>query len=223
MDDGSRSVEESLAMLEEESRQGVCCIVLTPHFCAFSDTPGDFLERRKYAAEKLRAHFPHRYPVLIEGAEVQYFSGITVMEELGSLCIAGTDLLLLEMPCQKWSSRVIDDVLELNSTCRVIIAHIERCINRQPVGTLEELVRNQVLIQSNAEFFLNPFTGGKALRQLKNGFIHLLGSDCHRMEFRPPRLGECIRRIEKKLGEDETARILRRGADLLPIGMIPIK
>ena len=32
MDDGSRSVEESLSLLREEVRQGIDTVVMTPHF-----------------------------------------------------------------------------------------------------------------------------------------------------------------------------------------------
>ena len=49
-----------------------------------------------------------------------------------------------------------------------------------------------MLMQSNASFFLRWNTKHKALRMLESGQIHLLGSDCHNMADRPPRLGEAL-------------------------------
>lgn len=217
MDDGSRSVEESLEMLDESARQGVGYVILTPHFYAGSDNPSSFLNRRSKSLSTLKEHLDVNSPLLISGAEVQYFSGITAMEELPLLCIEKTDLLLLEMPFQKWSSRVINDVLELNSRrgLRVIIAHIERYIREQPDGVLDTLLLNHVLIQANAEFFVNRFSRRRALSMLKKGCIHLLGSDCHNLTSRPPMMGECIEVIRTKLGNETASRLQRIAFDLL--------
>ena len=46
VDDGSRSVEESLEMLRAVARQGIGTVVATPPFYANHDTPERFLRRR---------------------------------------------------------------------------------------------------------------------------------------------------------------------------------
>jgi protein-tyrosine phosphatase len=43
MDDGSASVEESIALLELEAAQGVERVVLTPHFYPMRESPAEFL------------------------------------------------------------------------------------------------------------------------------------------------------------------------------------
>jgi len=213
MDDGSSSVEESLRMLHMSAKQGVRCIVLTPHFYADRDTPAHFLTKRARALDTLKQYVKPSDPLLIPGAEVKYFSGITAMDDLTALCVGSTRLLLLEMPFQKWSSQVLADVLELNSRkdLTIVIAHVERYMDLQPKGTLEHLVNNRILIQSNAEYFIHFLSRRKALQMLANGWIHLLGSDCHNTDSRPPCMGECIRIIRKKLG-DETAKRLQTDA-----------
>ena len=45
MDDGSSSIEESLAMARESARQGVRLIAATPHFYATEENPHRFLAR----------------------------------------------------------------------------------------------------------------------------------------------------------------------------------
>ncbi len=217
MDDGSSSVQESLQMLEASMRQGVFGMVLTPHFYANTDNPVHFLEKRSRSLDKLKQHMRIPMPLLIPGAEVQYFSGITEVKELTQLCVDQTDLLLIEMPFRKWSSRVLDDVMQLNSrdNLRIVIAHIDRYLEEQPKGTLEYLVNNRVLIQANAEYFIRFFHRYKALRMLDQGDIHLLGSDCHNMTSRPPQMGECFRIIRSKLGSEAAERIRKNTVQLL--------
>ena len=45
MDDGSSSLEESLAMAGESARQGVRLLAATPHFYATQENPASFLRR----------------------------------------------------------------------------------------------------------------------------------------------------------------------------------
>ena len=45
VDDGSQSVQESLAMLKMEAEQGIQHVIATPHFYPKHDSPEHFLER----------------------------------------------------------------------------------------------------------------------------------------------------------------------------------
>ena len=51
IDDGSKDIEMTEAMLEEEARQGVTAICATPHFYAQRMSFDSFLENRRHAAE----------------------------------------------------------------------------------------------------------------------------------------------------------------------------
>ena len=53
IDDGSDSIETSLAMLRESWEQGVDLIFATPHFYADEVDPEYFLRRRNHAYERL--------------------------------------------------------------------------------------------------------------------------------------------------------------------------
>ena len=68
------------------------------------------------------------------------------------------------------------------------------------------------LVISNVSMvFLSPITRRKALRLLKKGFVHFLGSDCHDMETRPPRIGPAYKLLEKKLDADLFRRFVEFG------------
>ena len=49
IDDGSRNIDMTVAMLSEEVSQGVTAVVATPHFYANRTSVAAFLERREKA------------------------------------------------------------------------------------------------------------------------------------------------------------------------------
>ncbi len=217
IDDGSSGVKESLEMLEELSLQGVDTVVATSHFYATQRSPQEFLARRERAFEQLKARLPENAPRILLGAEVLYFPGMSRMDELSTLCIEGTNILLLEMPFRPWSEHMIREVHDLARSGRytLMMAHIERYYDDQPVSVWDDLLGEGVLMQSNADCFLPFFAGRKALRLLREDRIHLLGTDCHNMTSRPPQMDEALRVIRRRLGEEKLAQIDELGRDLL--------
>lgn len=196
VDDGSRSVEESLEMVEELTRQGVSGIAATPHFYASCSTPENFFLKREAAWKQLKPNLPSETPEIRLGAEVQYFEGIHRMEGLERFCLEGTKLLMIEMPVCKWTSRMISSIQEINSrdTITVLLAHIERYQNGK---VMEQLQKEGVLMQASTGFFIRK--RHTALRMLKNGRIHLLGTDSHNMDQRKPDFARAMEIINRKM------------------------
>ena len=205
VDDGSRSVEESLEMLRAEARQGIGTVVATPHFYANHDTPERFLRRRAAAWEMLQTAMALEagLPEIILGAEVYYFSGISDSDQLHRLTTGQKRYIMLEMPTVPWTQNMYQEMENIYTKHGItpIIAHIDRYISplrhRQILDRLEDL---PVLVQANSDFFLRPMAAPLALRMLKEKRIHLLGSDCHNCSTRKPELGRAIEKIEKYLG-----------------------
>lgn len=198
MDDGSRSAEMTRAMLDAMTAQGVRRLAATPHFYPSGDGIGSFLERRARAEELLRTVYdPSVHPKLAVGAEVAYFHGISHADQIRALAYRGTRYILIEMPFARWEDSVIEELLAIPEELDLqpIVAHIERYIFQQKRGTLPQLIENGILIQSNAEFFLDSKTRKKALKLLERGEIHFLGSDSHNMQARRPNLGDAVSAI----------------------------
>lgn len=220
MDDGSGSVEESVAMLLESARYGIRYVTATPHFYPAESTPEQFLERREAAADRLWAAWRPGLPELLLGAEVQFFEGISCAEEIDRLTLGGR-LLLLEMPFCPWTDRMISEVVLLHEQrgLEVVLAHIEQYFRWQPKELWDELQDLRLLMQCNADFFLDWRTRRKARRMLAEGKIHLLGSDAHNMTSRPPRLGKAL----ASLGERERQVLEWNARRLLPVegGTVP--
>ncbi len=220
IDDGSRDVEQSLEMLRAEARMGIREVIATSHYYATQGSPQRYLRRRERAWEALKLQLEESMPRVRLGAEVQYFEGICSVEDIGDLRIAGSDLLLLEMPTIKWTQRMLEDILELNDRpgIQVIMAHIDRYQNLIPKDLVEELVQAGVLIQVNTSFFTSWQTSGKAKKMLQRGLIHFVGSDCHNMAHRCPNWDRISNRIYPQLEEvteHYARRFLRDGADVV--------
>lgn len=221
IDDGSRNVEESCQLLRASARQGVTKIVATPHFYAEDNSPKRFLERREHSFEKLKPHLSEDMPEIFLGAEVKFFEGISRSDDVELLKIEGTPLILVEMPFMKWDDRMVKEVLELASWrgTKVILAHIERYFRFGAEKYLPEIQRNGILIQSNAESFVGGrFSTRKVMNMLRDGKIHLLGSDCHNMTTRPPMLQEARKEILKRIDKKTLDKLDKMAYDILCYG-----
>lgn len=217
IDDGSRSVEESIKILEMLSGQGINSVVATPHFIANNETVDDFLERRQKSYESLSEKLLDNLPCIRLGAEVEFYEGISNLTGLNKLCIEGTDIILLEMPNVKWTQGVINELYRLVSlgNIQIMLAHIERCLFLQDWEVVDYLLRNDVIMQSNASNFIGFLTKRKACKYLKDNIIHVLGSDSHNITSRPPRIKEALDVIEKKLGNDAVLHLISVSRDII--------
>ena len=221
IDDGSKSSDMSLRMISALADQGVDTIAATSHYYATDHTPERFLQRRSEAFERIKGKLPEGSPKILLGAEVLYYPGISRMDELPELCLEGTKLLLLEMPFTTWTENMVREVIELShaSPCTIMLAHIERYYFKQPASVWDDLLNHGVLMQANADFFLPFATRRKALRLLREGRIHLLGSDCHNTTSRAPHMAEARETIRRRLGEEILDEIDSLGRELLAEGV----
>ncbi len=204
IDDGSRDTKESEQLLEMLKNQGISIVVATPHFFPGQQSTEEFLQKRNEAFLKIKDIAQQKGITVILGAEVNYYDGISHSDNLEKLKIGQSDLLLVEMPMTKWSDRMIRELTEISCLggITVVLAHIERYLKFQRKDILDELIYNNILIQSNASFFNSKKTRRKAIKLFTQGKIHFIGSDCHNTESRPPKIGEAYSVIRKKSGED---------------------
>lgn len=220
IDDGSRSVAESVSMLHMEAEQGIAHIVATPHFYADRDDPLKFLARRDRAEEKLRRELAQHkdLPELFVGAEVYFFRGMSQWEHLNQLTIRGTSCIMIEMGHSPWQPSVYAELEQIHRRWGLIpvIAHIDRYITPlRTFGIPAALERLPVLVQANAEFFIRRSTASTALRMLRKEQIHLLGSDCHNLKDRKPNLADACKVIDNRLGSAGLKAVRECGQQIL--------
>lgn len=210
VDDGSKSIEESVEMLKRMKEQGIGMVVATPHFYANHDNPERFLARRARGFQALKLLLAEDMPKILLGAEVAYFPGMSQSKALQDLVIEGTRAILVELPMGKWSDSVYRELRQIYEQQHLIpiVAHVDRYLTPyRSFGIPKRLEELPVLVQANAEFFLEKATARKAKKMLAAEQIHLLGSDAHNLTNRAPNLGEALNVIENTLGIDAIAQI----------------
>lgn len=207
IDDGSKSLETTIKMLNCMYEQGVDYVIATPHFYATKDRMEDFIARREEAWERvLEAQKELKQsPQIIKGAEVAFFQGMSDAERMENLTIGTTNLLLLEMPFCEWSDSYIEEVYNLmeEREFQVVLAHLERYMGiKENKKKIKELLELPLYVQINAESLLDWKKRGKLIKMFKNEQAHFLGSDCHGIHHRVPNLGEGRNILLKKAGQD---------------------
>lgn len=219
IDDGSRDIDMTEKMLRMEQAMGVSHIFATPHFYAHRRSIDGFLERRERALQKTRAltEADMSLPQITAGAEVYYFTGIGRAGQLESLCIEGTNLMLLELPFAQWHSDIAKDISELMDRrgLHIILAHLERYeAFQKDRSAWNRIVQMPLTIQLNCEDFIDSGSLFRRNHRHKLSFDLLaehgniiIGSDCHNLTDRKPNLAEARGIIEKKAGADRLAQI----------------
>ena len=208
IDDGSKSAEESVQMLEKLSEQGLERVVATPHFYAHREESVEgFIKKRKSAYEKLcRKNIPVKEIHL--GAEILMESGISECDGIEKLAIEGTNLILLEPPYYDCPKNLTDEIYSISYDYKLkpIIAHIHRYIGLYEKSEIEELLKIDAVFQINNQAFRNFREKHFVKSLIKEGYPLVFGSDCHNMTSRIPdfdvilkkgKLKESIERSDK--------------------------
>lgn len=207
IDDGSRSVEESLKILDQMAADGVNIVVASPHFYCTKTSIHRFLDKRNAAYNKLREAMKPEHPRIVLGAEVLYNPALVGKDALERLAMSGQDFcktnyMLLEMPYDKITDRIIEDVDRMANDLdvKIIIAHVERYLNFTSFKSVSELMQLNVLGQINCQSLTHMRSRGDCFKLIKHGYVHLLGTDTHRIDRGDAKLGEGIEILEKKFG-----------------------
>ncbi|MDE6149683.1 MAG: histidinol-phosphatase [Ruminococcus sp.] len=217
IDDGSRSIDESLQMLDTFVENGTNIVVATPHFYCEEQSITRFLEKRNAAYEKLKPHLKSEHPQIILGAEVLYNPVLVGNEDLSKLAIQGTDFILLEMPYQKLTSDIINNVSKIVDfmDVKLLIAHIERYLHFTSFSDLSNLMDLDVLGQINVKSLMKASSKRACFKLIKKGYVHALGTDYHRLDKPVPHIGDSYEILDKKFGNGFTNHLIKNEAHIL--------
>lgn len=214
MDDGSDSVETSLQMLEEASKQGFDTVIASSHFYPNVEDIDSFIKRRDKAYSLLEDKDLNIR--VLKGAEVQFFNGISKNEDVRNLCIEGTNVLLVEMPFnRKFDKSMIDELVELTRFYKVMIAHFERYLENNSIDLFKSLYKNGVVIQVNAGSFNRYFLRRKLIKMIKLGFKVIIASDMHNLTTRPENVFQALERIKKSVDVNTYNQLLKYNESII--------
>ncbi|MDO5291430.1 MAG: hypothetical protein Q4F05_01645 [bacterium] len=214
VDDGSKDMEMTKAMLMKAYEEGVRTILATSHHYP-GRTKQDPEKRRdlvKQVDEIAKQISPDMK--VLQGNEIYYRESIVEELENGTvLPLADTKYVLVEFNPNEHYRRIYEGISELiQSGYYPVIAHVER------VGTLigsrshmKELIEMSCYMQANSGSFMGGFFDKQSktlLALMKENMIHFIGSDCHNLTSRPPRMEACVKKLYKKLPKETVDQVL---------------
>ncbi|MEW6667868.1 MAG: CpsB/CapC family capsule biosynthesis tyrosine phosphatase [Thermodesulfobacteriota bacterium] len=218
LDDGSASVEESLAMAKTALQDGIHTVVATPHSLdgmymnSLGEVTGAVESFRGALAENgldLRLFVGadvHLCPTMVE--RVRRGEAVTINN-------AGR-YLLLELPPQTLPEGLHEEIFSLKiHGVTPIITHPERhpAIQRD-LGVLRDLISHGALAQVTAMSVCGDFGGlvaACAEAMLGHRLVHIIASDAHSADSRPPVLSRAVEAAEEILGSREEAEWMVEG------------
>lgn len=222
IDDGPKTLDDSLEILKKQASDGVSDVVATSHFHPDHMPLEEFTDCRDKRLCSLRqAASEQNIPLrLHHGAEVRLGKLLFNLKSLSSLCFEGTSNLLCEI---SHTADDLNEVLQLidrtmsSYNIQPVIAHVERygffCKKMQNLRYLHEM---GCIIQVDTACFLGGLRDRMfAFKALKEGYIDIIASDCHNMTDRAPNLAEAYALIEKKCGKEAVTRLQENAAALV--------
>ena len=222
IDDGAKNLDVSMALLNKEIRDGVAGIVFTPHFHYERISVEDFAAKRKAAFLKVaKAARENGLPLTAKmGAEV-YFTTALPSLEWSVLAFAKSNYILIEFPTTCHPAGIDETLYGVRQRGYTpILAHVERYpfVAEDPT-LLYNWVSEGCLAQINASGLLRECRTAHWLQKLLDwNLVHLLCTDAHSMDTRPPNLAAGYSKLSSSI-----ARRLRRngvevylGNDLVP-------
>jgi len=203
-DDGAASREEALRMIEIARCDGITDIVLTPHIFHKTQAASDPL----YLHLRFRSFLEETQPEGINfffGAEIRFrHDMIEQIKEL-DLTLNGSSYVLLEFPSEEVPFVASDFVYRMMINGIIpIISHPERnSVFASSPKVLYSLVRQGALGQINAQSLTGRL--GKSARIaaecfLRHRLVHIIASDAHDTDMRPPKLSEGVERAAEIVG-----------------------
>lgn len=225
IDDGARTLDESIDIIQELSHQGVTGIIATPHY--ITDT---MYTSSRY--DNLRLLSKLKQAIREAGIDAQVYLGneIFIDIKIAELLrrgvvstLADSKYVLVEFSLNEEYPNYADilgNLMELGYM--VILAHPERyAMAEENYGRLEELQEMGVLFQCNAGSFIGQY--GKSVEKLavrlaKEKRIFALGSDIHHAHG-DNRVARAQRKLRRYYNKTELERILVKNPGKI-IGMI---
>lgn len=210
IDDGARSVEESIRILKEARRQGVVHMIVTPHYRHEIFEPP--MEKVLSVYREMREIAFDMGIRLSLGCE--YFRSEDMISDFDKgkrPTMAGGRYVLVEfMPYDSFSV-IRNAVYELTTHgYKPIIAHAERYLCCQELGKILELREMNAYIQLNAGSVIGNHGWRMkrfCLMLMKNGVVDFIASDTHNMSSRKMNMKECALYVSKKMGTKYANRI----------------
>ena len=218
VDDGAKTKEEAVAMLEDAKAQGVTAMILTPHYRhGMFSYPKELIEEN---FTQLKCEAEDIGVTLYLGTE-QHVNSMTMEYIINGRChtLADTDYILAEYKHDTDFSYIKASAQDMLLHGYVpVIAHVERYACMEKLSHVELLRDMGAMIQVNADAVIgkNGFRMKSYCKKLlKQGLVDFVASDCHGIKDRKSSMGKCCEYLYKKYDKRYVDMILERNARII--------
>lgn len=189
IDDGSRTISESVELLKKLKSVGFNNVILTPHFILDSTYNSNYESNIKIYNELKERLISENIDINIYlGNEIFIDKNVpTLLEKNIITSLNGTKYVLVEFPMHNKLLNIEDILYEIRSKgYEVVIAHPERYdAFKEDYSIVDTLREDGFLFQSNYSSILGYY-GKDSIKllkyMLKRHYIDFLGTDIHRIE-----------------------------------------
>jgi len=213
-DDGPSTFAESLEMCRLAARDGIRAIVATPHTLNDVHTnEGEWILREIGRLEaEMGAHGVKMR--ILAGSEVHVDPATPALIKAGRVMTLNNNqrTVLLEFPDFFIPEAMIGFLRTLREAELIpVIGHPERQDQFADDGLIEELVDSGGFIQVTAMSLTGDFGSevqSRTFNWLEKGLVHVIASDAHSPDHRPPILSRAVAQAARILGKDRARRLV---------------
>ncbi|MCD8371006.1 MAG: protein tyrosine phosphatase [Clostridiales bacterium] len=204
VDDGSRTMEESIQMLRSLAEQGFTGVIATPHDSRRRPL-ADLDERVQDLEGEIRRFCPD-FSVW-PGQETHYHEGLVERLKRGEAHpLNHTRYVLVEFDPGVAAKQLLLGVRRLSEAGYwPLLAHMERYMCLKDDECLRDAAGYGCFFQMNYDSLTGRWYSREVRRcrnLVRNGWIHVLGTDMHRMDWRPPVTQKALEWLNNSLDPD---------------------
>ncbi len=219
VDDGSKSLDESVKILEMMKEQGITDVIATPHFYAFRENLEEYLKKIQYSYNQLKSHIEGmNLPNVFLGTEVLYYYNIGESESVYNFTFGNTMYLLLELTNSSIGADLFKDIRNLRDKKGIIpvIAHIERYHKSSNFRKLLKFIaKENIQAQVNASSLFDDNCTKITLKLIKKGYITYIATDSHSATGRIPMMNRALKFISNHIGNHYSGTLIRNSEKML--------
>ncbi len=223
VDDGSKSIEESINLLKKLKDVGFNNVILTPHYIKGEvyDFNNEYLDKFNKLKEEIN----------INNLDINIYLGNEIfinkyllddIKNDNCYTLNNSNYILFEMPFHTRINNIEDWVKNvISSGCKLILAHPERYTYfQEDYRLIDNLKKEGLLFQANYGSILNYYgkDAGNLLKyMLKKGYIDYFATDIHRISdtFVIDKFKEIEDEIIKIIGNDGYDKIKNNSDDII--------